>query len=235
MRAHPPLERADRGVVGVDGRPERSARSSDAVENEEEAAEMLAGYLAREGWSVTPSPFSPRGTGLQNRRFQVRVLGSLHLAMLSPHRLTQSSSVRHRRSRGDRPVRGVLAIANRSHTPPLVRRASAGALALSLSKSCRPDPYGRRRRRGLRSACRCRGCRRASRGGHARPGPSGHRGPRLPSRRVSRFRRFLSGVYWMCRRIIQARPRSARRPGRPAPSRRAGGTGCCGRRTCCRG
>ena len=44
--------------------------------NEEEAAEMLAGYLAREGWSVTPSPFSPRGTGLQNRRFQVRALGA---------------------------------------------------------------------------------------------------------------------------------------------------------------
>ena len=44
--------------------------------NEEEAAGD-AGWLPRSGGrSVMRSPLSPRGTGLQNRRFQVRVLGA---------------------------------------------------------------------------------------------------------------------------------------------------------------
>ena len=95
--------------------------------NEEEAAEMLAGYLAREGWSVTPSPFSPRGTGLQNRRFQVRVLGaplrfsqgwiarSLQGATIRAGIRRQNSSPSRSPRSANRLVRGVLTIANRSH------------------------------------------------------------------------------------------------------------------------
>ena len=73
------------------------------------------------------SPLSPRGTGLQNRRFQVRVLGApLILKEVAREKLLQfvifwgrGSDSLDRPDKAsrlrNRPVRVILTIANRSH------------------------------------------------------------------------------------------------------------------------